>query len=75
LGSKVPKGYKIKANLTGLETNGKRKTAEGSGLVCCYAERERMLIPDFSEIRTALTMKAVDSFEKSGIENLVSRRR
>jgi hypothetical protein len=39
LASKVPQGYKIKANMTVLEKNGKNKTAEGSGLVCCYAER------------------------------------
>jgi hypothetical protein len=33
------------------------------------------LIPDLSGKRTALTMKAVDSLETSGIENLASRRR
>ena len=38
--SKVQQSYKIKANMTVLETNGKSKTAEGSGLVCCYAERQ-----------------------------------
>jgi hypothetical protein len=37
--SKLPQAYKINANMTVLETNGKNKTAEGSALVCCYAER------------------------------------
>jgi len=36
--SKLPQAYKINANMTVLETNGKSKTAEGSALVCCYAE-------------------------------------
>jgi hypothetical protein len=38
LASKLPQVYKINANMTVLETNGKSKTAEGSALVCCYDE-------------------------------------
>jgi hypothetical protein len=38
LASKLPQVYKINANMTVLETNGKSKTAEGSALACCYAE-------------------------------------
>jgi hypothetical protein len=39
LTSKVPQGYKINANMSVLETNGKIKTRESSGLLCRYAER------------------------------------
>jgi len=35
LASKYPQGYKINVNTTVLETNGKSKMSEGSGLVCC----------------------------------------
>jgi hypothetical protein len=35
---KVPQGYKINCKMTVFETDGKKKMAEDSGLVCCYDE-------------------------------------